>query len=577
MKRTSFVVLFLVFLLLPQTFWAQTVSKVTVRVAVVGKSLDLKNVPKYQLVVTKPADPGFSERSVATSFEGVASFDLSDGEYVIRSAEPLVFEGSKYSWERRFIVSSGQPVNVELSNDNAATEMAEARPPRRRVSEAGELFADLSRGVVTVEGELSSGSGFIFDARGLILTNHHVIEDTNDIRVRFDRRTAVRARLIAKDIERDLAVLQINLSAFPESKVLDLAAVSASDPAVVVGEYVFGIGSPALQDKILTAGIVSKIEERAIISDISFGSGSAGGPLFNSLGEVVGITTFRVEEKDASGLNKERKDSGLAGIIRIDVAGGLIEKARAIAASKGTPSAELMPAVPDGSFPVETIKSSLRSPNFSSGEYVSDVKNYQVRYMTPVYKFYMIEKDRIESLKIRERRNKDKGKLEAGEMFRDLRVWSEYAGELLPVVDILALPETTVTGKSLALSALTNLTIGYSTPFDHKYKADFAQMKLLCDGKEVTPVRRNKTEIARDLQNYYKTKKRFTYAGVYTYRYDLFAPGRCSQMELHVFSEEDIETPIVTQVTDAIKNRIWSDFNDFRNQRSSEGVSGQTH
>ena len=118
----------------------------------------------------------------------------------------------------------------------------------------------------------------------------------------------------------------------------------------------------------------------------------------------------------------------------------------------------------------------------------------------------------------------------------------------------------------MALSAITNMTIGYSTPLDHKYKADFSQMKLLCDGKEVTPVRRTKTEIARDLQNYYKTKKRYTYAGVYTYPYEVFAPGRCKDMVLHVFSEEDIETPIVTPVTEAIKNKIWTDFRDFRTQ-----------
>jgi hypothetical protein len=186
--------------------------------------------------------------------------------------------------------------------------------------------------------------------------------------------------------------------------------------------------------------------------------------------------------------------------------------------------------------------------------------------MTPVYKFYMIEKDRIESLKIREKRNKDKGKLDAADMFRDLSVWSEYAGELMPVVDILALPETRATGKSMALSAITTMTVGISTPLDISYRADFSQMALICDGRVITPLRRNKTEIERDLQSYYKTKKRFTYAGVYTYPYDIFAPGRCTKMEVRVFSEENIETPIVSIVTDAIKNRIWKDFGDFRTQ-----------
>ena len=560
--RTKFVLLaFSFFLVLTGSTNAQESDNVNITVAVVDGSLNVKSVPKFLLSVTKRGE-SHAEWKVATGVDGVAKLTLAPGDYVARSVNALSFEAKSYTWETSFKVAEGQSVSLELSNDNAKTS-TDVSVPKRRVSEAAELFAILRNGVVTIEGELASGTGFVFDEKGLILTNHHVIADTNDIRVRFDRKTAVRARLIAKDVERDLAILQINLAAFTRGHVLKIADKNNPEPSIVVGEHVFSIGSPAMQDKILTAGIVSKIEPRAIISDITFASGSAGGPLFNSVGEVVGITTFRLEERE--GLKKDQvKDSGLAGIIRIEEAQPLIAKAQEIAAAKGTPSAELMPFIPEGTFPVETIKSSLRSPQFAAKEYVSDVKNYQVRFMTPVYKFYMIEKDRIESLKIRERRNKDKGKLDAGEMFKDLRVWKEYAGELAPAVDILALPETTATMKSMALSAVTNMTIGYSTPLDHKYKADFSQMKLLCDGKEVTPVRRTKTEIARDLQNYYKTRKRFTYAGVYTYPYEVFAPGQCTEMVLHVFSEEDIETPIVTPITDAIKNRIWADFADFR-------------
>lgn len=561
--RTKFVLAFLAISFAFISVQAQDVHNVTIKTAVVDKDLNVKSVPKFLLTVVKK-DNTFAEWKAATGFDGVARLTLPAGDYVVRSSEPLQFGGSEYSWSVEMKVSADGVTVVELSNDNAKV-AAGTGAPKRRVSEAAELFKTLRHGVVTIEGELAAGSGFVFDERGLVLTNHHVIEDTNDIRVRFDRKTAVRARLIAKDVERDLAVLQINLSAFADSHVLPLAKTNGAEPAVVVGEHVFSIGSPAQQDKILTAGIVSKIEPRSIISDISFGKGSAGGPLFNSVGEVIGITTFRVEESEGFTRDKS-KDSDFAGIIRIEVAADLIAKSREIVATKGTPSGELMPYIPDGLFPIETIKTSLTSSQFAAAQYISDVKDYQVRYMTPVYKFYMIEKDRIESLKIRAKRNKDKGKLDAGEMFKDLRVWKEYAGELAPAVDILALPETTATMKSMALSAITNMTVGYSTPLDHKYKADFSQMKLLCDGKEVTPVRRTKTEIARDLQNYYKTKKRFTYAGVYTYPYEVFAPGRCTEMVVHVFSEEDIETPIVSTVTDAIKNRIWNDFADFRSQ-----------
>jgi len=153
-------------------------------------------------------------------------------------------------------------------------------------------------------------------------------------------------------------------------------------------------------------------------------------------------------------------------------------------------------------------------------------------------------------------------------MFRDLRAYSEYAGELVPVVDILALPEITATPKSLVLSVATGMTVGYSTPYALKYKADFYAMRLTCDGKEITPLRRSKTEIDRPLQNYYKTRTRYTYAGVYSYPYELFAPGRCGELKLQIFSEEDIEEPITTIVSDVVKNRVWSDFQQFRSQTS---------
>jgi len=439
-------------------------------------------------------------------------------------------------------VATAFPQSTDTSNTN-----------RRRVSEFAELFKTLRNGVVTIEGELGSATGFIIDDLGLVVTNQHVISETNEIRVRFDKQTAVKARVLATDVDRDLAVLQINRSAFPNSLALKIAVNSQENPSLFEGEQVFSIGSPLQQEKILTLGIVSKIEQKAIISNITFSYGNSGGPLFNSIGEVVGITSFDLKGKDGA---------GLAGIVRIEVAADLVSQARKLAETKSLPSAELMPNLPEGVFPVETIKKAIAAKDFPVKQYISDVKNYEIKYMTPVYKFYAIEKDRIDSLKIREKRNKGQN---TADMFRDLRMYSEYSGELMPVVDILALPETGPTAKSLLLSAATNLTIGYSTPFDMKYKADFYSMKLTCDGKEITPLRRNKTEIERPLQNYYKTRKRYTYAGIYSYPYELFAPGRCGEIKLQVFSEEDIEEPITTVVSDVVKNRIWSDFQDFRN------------
>lgn len=566
MTKTKFALLVALAVALAIPICAQSLEKVIVKVTVVDDGLNLKNVPKFSLVIRRSDGTSFPATKVSTSAEGTVELALSPGGYTIASEKPLAFQNRNFAWEQPFAVERGKAITIELSSDNAKVEASGIAG--RDISRGGEMFKTLRDGVVTVQGELGPGTGFIIDESGLVLTNQHVIDQSNEIRVRFDKYTAVKARVLAVDEERDLAVLQINMSAFPKGRVLKLAERNTIEPPVIEGEHVFTIGSPLDQDKILSSGIASKIEKRAIITDITYNSGNSGAPLFNSLGEVVGINTFKIKDRSSAAFAKNEmtaEESGLSGIVTIDEATELIAKAKAAAATKGMPSAQLMPNMPEGVFPLETIKAAFKEKKYPLDQYVSDVKNYQIKYMTPVYKFYVMEKDRVESLINRKKRNKEKG-VDMADAFKDLRYWSEYAGELRPVVQILALPETGASGASMALSVIAQGTIGFSTPLDQKYKADFYQMKLMCDGQEIVPLIRNKTEIVRELQNYYKDRKRYTYAGVYSYPYDAFAPGRCRQMQVQVFSEEDIETPITSDVPEATKNRIWTDFKDFRTQ-----------
>ena len=544
-------------------------ENVTFKVTVVDNDLNLRNVPKFTLVIRRVGDASVGVARTATSSDGEARLQLPPGNYAVTSERPVIFQNRSVTWDFAFTVEPGRSSTVELSNDNAHISSALIPSTDRDISRGGEMFKTLRNGVVTVQGELEPGTGFIIDDSGLVLTNQHVIDQSNEVRVRFDKQTAVRARVLAVDKERDLAILQVNLSVFPQVRILELAANDLADKSVIEGERVFTIGAPLLQEKILSSGTVGKIDGRAILTDVTFSSANSGAPLFNSIGQVVGVTTFKIKDRSSSAFAKNEvtaEDSGLSGVVAIAEAAELIAAAKASAATKRPPAAELMPNLPEGTFPVETIKAALLDKNFPLKQYVADVKNYQIKYMTPVYKFYVMEKDRIESLKSRRDRNKEKGMVETADPFRDLRYWNQYAGELRPVVQILALPETGASGASMALSVITQGMVGYGTPLGHKYKADFYQMKLMCDGKEIIPLIRNKTEIVRELQSYYKDRKHYTYAGVYSYPYDAFEPGRCRQMQVQVFSEEDIETPITSEVTETIKSRIWADFNDFRNK-----------
>jgi serine protease Do len=140
---------------------------------------------------------------------------------------------------------------------------------------------------------LGYGSGFIFESRGLIVTNQHVIDDSRQIVVRLSDGSEYPADLIGADSETDLALMKIR----PKGR-LEAARLGNSDE-LRVGDWVMAVGNPYNYEHSVTVGVVSakdrKIDEnpfeRYIQTDAAINFGNSGGPLFNTRGEVVAITT----------------------------------------------------------------------------------------------------------------------------------------------------------------------------------------------------------------------------------------------------------------------------------------------
>ncbi len=145
----------------------------------------------------------------------------------------------------------------------------------------------------------SSGSGFLIDPDGRILTNNHVVRDASEITVTLSDKRTFKARIIGQDPATDVAVIQINASA-----PLPALPLGNSD-GIKVGEWVLAIGNPLgeLQGSV-TAGIVSARGRSAlniaggapdyqdfIQTDASINFGNSGGPLVNLRGEAIGINT----------------------------------------------------------------------------------------------------------------------------------------------------------------------------------------------------------------------------------------------------------------------------------------------
>ena len=138
---------------------------------------------------------------------------------------------------------------------------------------------------------LSAGSGFIVDARrGLVLTNHHVVENARAIEVTVGDR-ALPARYLGSHPASDIALLQI-----PARNLVQLP-LGDSD-ALEVGDYVVAIGNPFEIGQTVTAGIVSALGQGRrgggptyVQTDAPINPGNSGGPLINMRGEVIGINT----------------------------------------------------------------------------------------------------------------------------------------------------------------------------------------------------------------------------------------------------------------------------------------------
>ncbi|HEY3620431.1 MAG TPA: Do family serine endopeptidase [Candidatus Sulfotelmatobacter sp.] len=153
--------------------------------------------------------------------------------------------------------------------------------------------------------ERSLGSGVIVDPKGYIVTNRHVVEKADRIRVRFeDDPPGVQhdAKVIGTDQETDLAVIKVDMD-----RALPAAKMGNSD-SMQVGDWVLAVGSPFGLSETVTAGIVSakgrdivpgRQFQTFIQTDAAINPGNSGGPLVNMNGEVIGINTAILSETNA--------------------------------------------------------------------------------------------------------------------------------------------------------------------------------------------------------------------------------------------------------------------------------------
>jgi len=170
----------------------------------------------------------------------------------------------------------------------------------RRVESPFDVFPQEERGQ-------SSGSGFVLDKSGHVLTNAHVIEGASEVTVQFEDRKSADASVVGKDSSTDIALLKVS----PDGRSLHPLGLGDSG-SVQVGDPTIAIGNPFGLDRTLTTGVVSALQRRisapngfsiddVIQTDAAMNPGNSGGPLLDAAGRVIGINSQIVTGEAASG------------------------------------------------------------------------------------------------------------------------------------------------------------------------------------------------------------------------------------------------------------------------------------
>ena len=207
---------------------------------------------------------------------------------------------------------SKPPRTVDPQSPTAPEDILKELDPdeRRNVN----VYAAANKGVVNItteaqgmgffgdETSTGTGSGFVLDKQGRLLTNYHVVQGANSVRVTLFDGTQHDAKVIGADASTDVAVLVIDV---PPEKLVPLTFGDSS--TLLVGQKILALGNPFGLERTLTSGIISSLERslkakngrmiRGIIqTDAAINPGNSGGPLLNSRGQVIGLNTAIVSQ-----------------------------------------------------------------------------------------------------------------------------------------------------------------------------------------------------------------------------------------------------------------------------------------
>jgi len=434
-----------VFLLAVAPFTAaQSLGVLHIKVGLPDAAGALIPIPRVVLLVSDNPPSG-EPRRIVTTADGTVDVRLRPGTYTVESDQPIAFEGKAYTWTQIVDVASGRDASLELNLRNA-----EAGPitASTRTVETGSLvlFNKLQESVIELWSPTAHASGFLVDAKGLIVTNQRSVGSAESIEVQLGPATKVAGRVLSADRLRDVAVVWIDPHVVASITPLPVTCTPAGPRSVDAD--LFTIVTPLLSRKDMTWGRES---------DLRVGPGSSGGPVFTREGSLIGLTTDGESDRGAR---------AAARLIPIHHSCDVIAAAEKKMTGLAPPAATKLPVEPAPAPSAATAAvPAPRKPTDTAGPSISS-DDFELAFLPP--------------MRAAERRGLKGALLDFGN-------WTDYVLAAPPLLLVRAMPKLE---ESLLMTMARGaaMTQGMAIPPIKRYKSSFLRMRAYCGDEEVSPI-----------------------------------------------------------------------------------------
>jgi hypothetical protein len=529
---------------LPSPSTGQALGVLRVRIVLADTDGTPTPAPRYALLVSDNP-PSAAPRRIITALDGTVEVMLRPGNYSVESDRPLTFRGRRHHWMQVVDIAAGRDTVLDLTAANA--EVAELDPSDATpASDTGFLLQQWRNSVVGIWTANTHASGFLVDARGLVVTNQRGIGAATSAEVQLTRDRKVAARVLVADAGRDVAMLRIDATAVAGVRPIPLACPPAGQP-LDEGVELFTIGEPLRGEKDMTSGVVRGVKPKEVVTDFVLPSGSAGGPVFSAGGAVVGLTSF------VGGPEDTRQRDSL--VVRVDEVCAALAPAEQALHTGQPPAGTLLPVEPTRPFPVDALSGALERRSGSLDPYTMSSADFDITLLTP----YVVNHELNASTTIPRTTSKDTRSPNAELPFMRRRmefgVWSDYVSEVWPALLVRVTPRF-AEGFWAKVGRVAAETQGVALPAFKHYKSGFVRLRALCGAVEVTPIHPFELET--------QVSERATIdEGLYVFDPGALGP-HCGTVTLVLHSAAGPEQGDRRVVDPKIIEQIWQDFEPYR-------------